>query len=192
MNRYCGGVASLIVVVALFGVAAVPASASHVKSTSPINRDQTTRLVMPLMNPERGKVLFVSKGCVACHAINGVGGHDAPPMDAHQMNRLMNPFDFAAKMWNHAPAMIAAQEGAIGEQIYFTGNELADIIAFIHDDQAQHAFSEKDITAAARKMMHHDHGGKPAEKHHGPEIGHPGGGTGGHHPHAPGMPPHKD
>jgi CxxC motif-containing protein (DUF1111 family) len=32
---------------------------------------------MPSMNPTRGRRLFVSKGCVACHAINGVGGHDA-------------------------------------------------------------------------------------------------------------------
>ena len=42
------------------------------------------------------------------NAINGVGGHDAPAMDAHSLSGLMNPFDFAAKMWNHAPAMIAA------------------------------------------------------------------------------------
>jgi cytochrome c peroxidase len=56
------------------------------------------RLVMPIMNAERGKKLFVDKGCVACHAINGVGGHDAPPMDAHEMGGLMSPFDFAAKM----------------------------------------------------------------------------------------------
>jgi hypothetical protein len=193
MNRYCDRLASLIAAVVLLGVAATPAGASHVKSSSPIGRDHGARLVMPLMNPERGKRLFVSKGCVACHAINGVGGHDAPAMDAHQMNGLMNPFDFAAKMWNHAPAMIAAQEGAIGEQIHFTGDELADITAFIHDDEAQHAFSENDLTPAARKMMHHEHGGKPAEEKHGPEIGHPeGGASGGHHPHAPGTPPHKD
>ena len=67
-------------------------------------------------------------GCIACHAVNGVGGHDATNMDAHAMNGLMNPFDFAAKMWNHAPCMIAAQQGAFGEQIYFTGDDLADII----------------------------------------------------------------
>jgi cytochrome c len=135
------------------------------------------------MNSERGRKLFVDKGCVACHAINGVGGHDAPNMDAHDMPGQMSPFDFAAKMWNHASGMIAAQEGALGEQIYFTGGELADIIAFIHDDEAQHRFSETDLTTEARRMMHHEHGEMPAPKAHGQELG--------HHDDEPGTPPHK-
>jgi hypothetical protein len=32
-----------------------------------------------------------------------VGGHDAPNLDAHTMEGLATPFDFAARMWNHAP-----------------------------------------------------------------------------------------
>ncbi|MEH6647827.1 c-type cytochrome [Sulfitobacter sp.] len=35
-------------------------------------------LMMPEMNAEEGRRLFVSKGCVVCHSINGVGGTDAP------------------------------------------------------------------------------------------------------------------
>jgi len=183
MNHHYGKAIIFIAAIVLAGATAGQATAGHVASTAPLAGDHGTRLLMPLMNPERGKKLFVSKGCVACHAINSVGGHDAPAMDAHQMHRLMNPFDFAAKMWNHAPAMIAAQEGAMGEQIHFTGDELADMIAFIHDDDAQHVFSENDMTAAARKMMHHDHGGKSAETHHAPDIG--------HHPHPSAAQPHK-
>jgi cytochrome c len=140
-----------------------------------------------MMNPEIGKKSFVEKGCVACHAINGIGGHDATPMDAHRQMGLVNPFDFAASMWNHAPAMVAAQEDALGEQIYFTGQELADIIAFMHDDSAQHGFSEADLTPVARKMMEHEHGGQPAPKAHSEEIGH-----GKAHGHAPGTPKHDD
>jgi hypothetical protein len=34
-----------------------------------------------------------------------------------------------------APAMIYAQEEALGEQILFTGDEFADIIAFVHHDE---------------------------------------------------------
>jgi mono/diheme cytochrome c family protein len=178
---------------ALLGLAA-PAFADHVESSKAVP-GHGMRLVMPIMNPTRVD-LFVDKGCVACHAINGVGGHDAPAMDAHSLSGLMNPFDFAAKMWNHAPAMIAAQEEAFGEQVYFTGEELADIIAFIHDDDAQHSFSEKNITAKARKMMEHEHGGAPAVEKHAPEIGHAKkpahSSEKAGHSHAPGSKPHKD
>lgn len=169
-----------------------PAFADHVKSSTTEKPGHEVRLVMPLMNSDRGRKIFVSKGCVACHAINGVGGHDAPAMDAHKMDKLMNPFDFAAKMWNHAPGMIAAQEGAFGEQIYFTGEELADMVAFIHDDEAQHSFGEKDLTAKAHKMMQHEHGGAPATEKHAPEIGHQKKPAKSSHPHDPGTKPHKD
>jgi hypothetical protein len=131
------------------------------------------RLMMPQMDPVRGRKLFASKGCVACHAINGVGGHDATPLDAHTMQQVMNPFDLAAKMWSMAPAMIYAQEEGLGEQILFTGDELAHIIAFIHHDDEQHHFSEADITPEVRKMMNHSHGepGSGAATH-GEELGH--------------------
>lgn len=150
--------------------------AAHVPASTDLDAEHGARLVIPMMNPDRGKRYFVDKGCVACHAINGVGGHDAPSMDAHRQMGLVNPFDFAAKMWNHAPAMIAAQEEALGEQIYFTGDELADIIAFLHDDEAQHSFSEADLSDAAKKMMHHEHGNMPAPEAHAKEVGHGHGG----------------
>ena len=130
-------------------------------------------LMMPTMDPARGRELFASKGCVTCHSINGVGGEDATPLDAHTMQSMMNPFDFAAKMWRMAPAMIAAQEEALGEQIEFTGQELADIIAFVHHDAEQHHFSESDIPPEIMPMMHHEHseaGGGAAA--HAEELGH--------------------
>ena len=180
---YGGTVIAALAAACFTVVTAGAALAGHVSSSKPIEAGHGPRLVMPIMNPERGKNLFVDKGCVACHAINGVGGHDAPPMDAHALGGLMNPFDFAAKMWNHAPGMIAAQEGAFGDQVLFTGDELADIIAFVHDDRTQHTFTEGDLTVRARKMTHHDHGDMPAPKAHAKEVG---------HHHAPGAPSHKD
>lgn len=131
------------------------------------------RLMMPDFDAARGRKLFASKGCVACHAINGVGGHDATALDAHTMTWSMNPFEFAAKMWRMAPAMIYAQEEALGEQIFFTGDELADIIAFVHNDEEQHRFSEADIPPEIREMMHHTHGEPGAgAKAHEEELGH--------------------
>ena len=130
-------------------------------------------LMMPQMDPARGRELFASKGCVTCHSIHGVGGEDATPLDAHTMQPMMNPFEFAAKMWRMAPAMIAAQEEVLGEQIEFTGDELADIIAFVHHDAEQHKFSEADIPPEIMPMMHHQHseaGGGAAA--HAEELGH--------------------
>ncbi|HEC91352.1 MAG TPA: c-type cytochrome [Alphaproteobacteria bacterium] len=122
------------------------------------------RLVMPIMSPERGKKVFVNKGCVTCHSFNGVGGDDAPAMDSHTKEDLVNPFAFVAKMWDHAPGMIAAQKDELGGQLHFTGAQLADITAFIHDEDARRSFSKKDLTPRIRKMMSKmegmDEGGK--------------------------------
>ncbi len=170
--------------IALFAVGNMAnAGHEHEEQSGKSTVSKRTRLVIPIMNVERGKKLFVSKGCVACHAVNGVGGHDAPAMDDHTQLGLLSPFDFVAKMWNHAPGMLAAQEAAFGEQITFTGEQIADIIAFVHDDDAQHSFTESDLTPEAKKMMRHEHGGKSAPDAHAEDIG---------HEHAPGTAPHKD
>jgi hypothetical protein len=145
----------------------------HMKmGTDRMSSPNMPNMRMPSMDPLRGRELFVSKGCVACHAINGVGGHDATNLDAHTMRPMMNPFEFAAKMWTMAPAMIYAQEEALGGQILFTGDELADIVAFVHNDQAQHDFGEADLTPGARRMMHHEHGAPSGPEAHAEELGH--------------------
>ena len=110
-------------------------------------------LVLPKMDPVRGRTLFASKGCVVCHSVNGVGGDDAPAFDAAKMSPAMDPFDFVARMWRGAAAMIAMQEEELGAQIEFTGQELADIIAFLHDRKEQRKFSERDIPPRVRRLM---------------------------------------
>ena len=86
------------------------------------------------------------------------------------MKSVMNPFEFVAKMWTMAPAMVAAQEEALGEQITFTGAEIAHIVAFVHDDAQQHQFKESMIPPKIMKAMKHSHA-KPAHKK---EVGHKG------------------
>ncbi len=128
-------------------------------------------MLMPLMSPERGRKLFASKGCVVCHSVNGVGGEDAPPLDFDNTNGYMNPFDFAARMWAGAEAMIYLQQEELGEQISLTGQELADIIAFAHSPSEQSRFSMADIPQRVRDMMHHrgedeqEDGGRHEEDH---------------------------
>ncbi len=110
-------------------------------------------LALPAMNPVEGKKLFASKGCVVYHAVNGVGGTDAPALDASTMKPVMSPFDFFAKMWNHSQGMLAMQENELGGQIKFTGQEIADMIAFVHDAAVQKSFTEDDIPEAIKKHM---------------------------------------
>jgi cytochrome c len=110
-------------------------------------------LIMPAMNPLRGKSLFASKGCVVCHSINGVGGEDAPKLDASTMAPQMNPFDFFAKMWRGAAPMIMMQMHELGGQIEFTGQDLADIVAFVHNAQVQKTFTEDDIPPQIKQHM---------------------------------------
>lgn len=193
LRRITTALTSLFLLAGLFGAGFALAHGESSSDGMPMGQSQGTNPgmnqgqssgmmmgdhMMPEMNPDRGRKLFVDKGCVACHAINGVGGHDATPLDAHTMQRMMNPFDFAAKMWTMAPAMIAAQEEALGEQVEFTGDELADIIAFVHNDQVQHNFTDSDLTDRARQMMDHGHGETTTPMDaHSEEIGHMHGGS---------------
>ena len=83
----------------------------------------------------QGRTLFASKGCVLCHAINEVGGTSAP-LDPEAALGDVDGLDFVARMWRGAEAMILMQQQELGVQIDFTGQELADIIAFVHDPKA--------------------------------------------------------
>lgn len=102
-------------------------------------------IMMPSMDAANGRKLFASKGCVVCHAVNGIGGTDAAPLDATTMSEMTNPFDFVANMWRGAQPMIELQDEEFGGQVEFTGQELADIIAFLHDPAEQKIFSQADI-----------------------------------------------
>lgn len=101
----------------------------------------------------RGRALFVSKGCVACHTINEVGGTTGPPLDFEFMPREVDPVDFVARMWRSAEAMISMQQSLFGAQLDFTGQELADIIAFAHDPEEQRQFSEADVPLDLRRLI---------------------------------------
>lgn len=142
----------IISLAALIAAVAGPSFAeSHTTQTQLLG----TGLSLPEMNSEEGRRLFASKGCVVCHSINGVGGVDAPMLDAEFMDTPMNPFEFAARMWRGADAMVELQRDELGDVIDLNGEELAAIIAFVHDADEQALFSEKDIPEEIGAMMDH-------------------------------------
>jgi mono/diheme cytochrome c family protein len=123
-------------------------------------------LTMPKMDAARGRQVFAAKGCVVCHSVNKVGGTDARPFDASTMSLPMNPFEFTARMWRGAEPMIALQRQELGGQIEITGQDLADIIAFVHDADEQKKFSEKDVPHNIMDLLSKSHPpGKSKEPH---------------------------
>ena len=110
-------------------------------------------LAVPPMDALHGKELFVNKGCIVCHQVNGVGGEMGPPFDASEMPPTMNAFEFAARMWRGAGAMIALQEDLFGEQIELDGQDLADLIAFVHDETVQASLKAEDIPERMQELI---------------------------------------
>jgi cytochrome c len=111
------------------------------------------KMVVPLASAEEGKKLFVGKGCVVCHQVNGIGGKAAPALDADSEQPYFDVFEFAARMWRGAPTMILLQEMELGYQIELSGEDLANLAAFASDSQVQGTFSENDIPEVIRDWM---------------------------------------
>lgn len=137
-------------VAAMFAGPELPAAA---QSPGRATADGAQLLVVPVPDAAEGKRLFVGKGCVVCHAINGVGGKAAPPLDAVRDTRTIDALEFAARMWRGAPTMIVLQEMELGYQIQLTGEDIAHLAAFAADADMQTGFRESDIPEVIRDWM---------------------------------------
>lgn len=131
----------------LLGLAAGsgPAAAQDAAAAPAAGR---ARLLLPYPDAGHGRFLFVSKGCVICHAVNGVGGKAGPALDAPETSgppAPVDPLDFAARMWRGAAAMAVLQSMEFGYQVEMTGDEIADLAAFAGSRRAQEGFSDADI-----------------------------------------------
>ncbi len=107
-------------------------------------------MTIPVPSAERGRLAFVAKGCVICHAINGAGGLAAPPLDAQEPAGVFDPLDFAARMWRGAWAMADLQATEFGDVIRLTGQEIADIAAFSENHALQQRFSLDEVPEMMR------------------------------------------
>ena len=130
-------------------VAVAPSPGAAEDSTA-----QARGYALPFADAEKGRELFVGKGCVVCHAVNGAGGKAGPALDAAEDDAgYLDPFDFAARMWRGAQTMTVLQEMELGYQIEFTGAELAHIARFLGDRAAQRDFGDNDIPELIRDWM---------------------------------------
>ncbi len=97
-----------------------------------------------------GRNLFVEKGCVICHAVNGVGGKAAPALDAQTERDAIDPVAFAARMWRGAPAMVELQGLELGYTIWLTGDEINNLAAFAADAGEQKKLTAESVPAELR------------------------------------------
>lgn len=84
-------------------------------------------------NPEVGRHLFVSQRCSACHSFQGRGGSDAPPLDFMKGKLAAKDIaNMSGRIWNHVPAMARFYKEEDIPFPAFRGNEMADLIAYLH------------------------------------------------------------
>lgn len=117
------------------------------------DRTRTLQLTIPIIDPKRGRELFVTRGCVLCHAINNTGGRGGPPLDRIGDGKGADILDFTARMWRGAYAMIELQNMELGYQLDFSGEELGHIIAFLYDKSERSRFSGSDVPDLIKDMF---------------------------------------
>ncbi len=83
---------------------------------------------------ERGEKLFERERCVQCHSVGGKGGKMGPDL-VKRIDRNYTPAQLASAMWNHAPVMWAAIEGAGIEKPKLSPEGAADLFAFFYSSR---------------------------------------------------------
>ncbi len=102
-------------------------------------------------DPAKGARLFVSKGCIKCHAFKGEGGKTGPDFGRVDLGNTL--LDLASKLLNHIPPMVQGMERMKMTKPNLTGEEITDISAYLYflkffDDpgngtRGQYLFNEK-------------------------------------------------
>jgi mono/diheme cytochrome c family protein len=81
-------------------------------------------------NAESGRLLFAEKQCVQCHSVGGAGGSVGPRLTDKGVRR--SPLEFAAAIWNKAPAMTAAMTARSITIPQLRPEDMADLVAYLY------------------------------------------------------------
>jgi nitric oxide reductase subunit C len=86
--------------------------------------------LLPPPNPNRGRQLFSTKGCNACHGARGSGTTYGP--DLRAATQRLRVSEIAGQLWNHSARMASAMQRRGIAFPRFSDTEMADVIAFLY------------------------------------------------------------
>lgn len=81
-------------------------------------------------DPNKGRRLFASKGCVTCHGMDGRGTAYGP--DLRAATQQLRVSGIAGELLNHSARMASAMQSRSVTLPRFQGTEMADVIAFLY------------------------------------------------------------
>ena len=145
-------VTEAVLVLIVLGLVFVGALAGFIVGRTSTEPDTTAAITAPtghigtglppheFGDPVRGAALFESMGCAMCHSFAGEGGADAPPLDymrGHLSAREVA--NMSGQIWNHVPGMLPhfKEEGIPFPT--FTGDQMADLVAYLHSEPGKAA-----------------------------------------------------
>lgn len=83
--------------------------------------------------PQRGKQVFAKKNCSACHSMKAPGNGPGAPVPAWKP--VEDPLALVQEMWNHSSAMKNALAQRSKPWVTMSGQELADLTAYVQSLQ---------------------------------------------------------
>jgi mono/diheme cytochrome c family protein len=104
---------------------------AYLQSAGP--RWKAERLYLLPGRPDRGQELFVGKYCAECHSVKGRGGKVGGDLAERRVR--LGLVQFAAAMWNKAPAMLKRMKERNIAAPQLRAEEMADIVAYLYSVQ---------------------------------------------------------
>jgi cytochrome c len=104
---------------------------AFIKSASAVGEQQPLYLLPG--RPDQGQRLFVQKGCIECHSVKGRGGQVGGELAQRAVRLSM--VQFAANMWNKAPAMTKEMARRKIPLPQLNAGEMADIVGHLYSVQ---------------------------------------------------------
>jgi mono/diheme cytochrome c family protein len=95
---------------------------AYIRTAGPDSRGASAPLLVGV--PDRGRRLFVVKGCAGCHAVEDKGSSSGPRMGPRAPRATVT--DLPVVLWNHRVAVRTLRLPAL------TGQDMADVTAYLH------------------------------------------------------------